>query len=410
MSVFSLASGKASQRSVLDSFFDDYQLVRIAMVLGGLAHLTVFAWSASWRFVVPYVTGLALTGTHALWCRLRRIHSPQSMLAFDVSLWGAVMVLSNEPVVNAALFAFLAVVTVVFATGRLMVAFLAYATGWYAIAHFDSSSITLDSLSILLAVMLITGGLAFMMLRVSRWLARLDANRSQMLGTVSHELRNNLTGTMGLTEIVSTDTGLSRQEAIELVTLAHQQAVDASEIVEDLLVATRVEGAALTVASDAVDLNHEVTTTARRFSGDGVNLIVRAEDDLPPAAADGLRVRQVLRNLVSNAVRYGGPSIRLTTRSTGESVQVIVDDDGEGVPREDEKTIFLPYRRSGSSPHHGSVGLGLWISRELAQAMGGTLEYRRTGGLTEFVLTLRVHAVPAKGGGPPPLVRATSLR
>jgi two-component system sensor histidine kinase KdpD len=197
---------------------------------------------------------------------------------------------------------------------------------------------------------------------------------------------------IGLTEVVSTNQTISAGEARELVALAHQQAVDANEIVEDLLTATRLERSALSVAMESVDVNHQVDTTVRRFSGEGVDIVVRAAPDLPPAGADELRVRQILRNLVSNAVRYGGPSIRITTSLSGEGIQISVADDGDGVPSEDEATIFLPYRRSTrSSKVAASVGLGLWISRQLADAMGGSLEYRRVDGWTEFVLALGIH-------------------
>ena len=141
----------------------------------------------------------------------------------------------------------------------------------------------------------------------------------------------------------------------------------------------------------AVNVNAEVETTARRFSGEGVGLSVQTTANLPLAEADELRVRQILRNLVSNAVRYGGSSIRITTLAVGDGIQVTVADDGEGVPPEDETTIFLPYRRSTRSSHAASVGLGLWISRQLADAMGGSLDYRRVDGWTEFVLTLGAH-------------------
>ncbi len=196
---------------------------------------------------------------------------------------------------------------------------------------------------------------------------------------------------MGLTEVVSTDRDMSGDEARELVALAHQQAVDANEIVEDLLTATRLERAALTVAMGSVNVNAQVETTVRRFSGEGVSLTAQMATDLPPAEADDLRVRQILRNLVSNAVRYGGSSIRITTSAVGDGVQVTVADDGAGVPSEDAATIFLPYRRSTRSSHVASVGLGLWISRQLADAMGGSLVYQRTDGWTEFVLKLAAH-------------------
>jgi signal transduction histidine kinase len=212
-----------------------------------------------------------------------------------------------------------------------------------------------------------------------------------MVGTVSHELRNNLTGMLGLTEIVMSTADLDPTEARELIGLAHQQAADANEIVEDLLTASRLEGAALTLNTELVDLNIEATDTTRRFKTEGTDIAVSLADGLRPAWADALRTRQIIRNLLSNAIRYGGENIIVSTRAVGDRVQVVVADDGNGVPPVDERTIFLPYRRSTEGRRDkSSIGLGLWICRQLAHGMGGQLDYRRVGGLTEFVLSLPV--------------------
>ena len=385
------SSPPASQPSSMDSFLDDYQKVRLAVSLFGLAILLALAPSEGFSSLLPYITSLGVIGSHAVWCRLRHIRSPRSMLLLDTTVWGVIIALAKDLSVSAAVLAFLAVLVVLFSDGAWRVGFLAASAGWYGLAVGRTDQLVPISLGPVLGVFLITGGMAAMIVRVRGWLGRLDAGRSQMLGTVSHELRNNLTGVMGLTEIVSTNRELNADEARELVALAHQQAVDANEIVEDLLTATRLERAALSIAMKSVIVNDEVETTARRFSGEGVRLSVHTATDLPSAEADGLRVRQILRNLVSNAVRYGGPSIRITTFAAGDDIKVTVADDGEGVPPEDETTIFLPYRRSTRSIDAASVGLGLWISRQLAVAMGGSLEYRRVDGWTEFVLTLRAH-------------------
>src|SRR5690606_4703982 len=92
--------------------------------------------------------------------------------------------------------------------------------------------------------------------------------------------------------------------------------------------------------------------------------------------------------------------IRICTSVTGDRLAVTVADDGDGVPVEDAKNIFLPYRRSSTTHHAASVGLGLWISRALAQAMGGTLDYGRADGWTEFTLTIGLHddTNPPPGG------------
>jgi len=235
------------------------------------------------------------------------------------------------------------------------------------------------------------------MWRVKRWLGRLDANRSQMLGTVSHELRNNLTGMIGMTELVGSEE-LDPAEVRELIALAHLQAVDAAEMVEDLLTATRLERSALHVEMTSVDVNGEVETTVRRFVGEGMAIEVGLLVDLPAARGDALRVRQVLRNLVSNAARYGGSSVAVRTTHDGDHVRIVVSDDGDGVPGEDEGTIFLPYRRSTTTKRHlASVGLGLWISRQLAHAMGGSLEYQRLNNRTEFVFIMGRHDTESSG-------------
>jgi signal transduction histidine kinase len=382
------------QRSSMESFLDEYQLVRLALSVGGLVLISAFYIGGYWlRLLVPLAIGLGAMGLHAFWCRFRHVRSPNSMLFLDLTLWGSLMLLMKDmPVVTTVSVTFLAVQVVLFADGYWMAGFLAYIGTWYGISYFLGQGLNMESSPMFSAVVLTVGGLAAVMYRVRGWLGRLDGNRSQMLGTVSHELRNNLTGMMGLTEVLRNTTDLSQDETQELLGLAHQQAVDATEIVEDLLTASRLESSVLSVDVEAVDMNLEVSTTVRRFVGEGTVVSAQLDEGLPLATGDSLRVRQVLRNLVSNAVRYGGSAIRVTTRAAGDEVQVVVSDNGQGVPSADETTIFLPYRRSTNTRRDAaSVGLGLWICRQLAHAMGGTLEYRRVDESTQFILTLAAH-------------------
>ncbi len=159
---------------------------------------------------------------------------------------------------------------------------------------------------------------------------------------------------------------------------------------EDLLTMSRVERSALTVEVEDVDLNAEIGKVVHRFMGEGKSVELQLGDDVGTVSADDLRVRQVVRNLVSNAIRYGGPNVVVSSSVASDGVTVIVRDDGDGVPEEDVAAIFLPYKRSNATKRHSSsIGLGLWISRQLAQAMGGSLEYRRTDGHTEFVFSLK---------------------
>lgn len=79
----------------------------------------------------------------------------------------------------------------------------------------------------------------------------------------------------------------------------------------------------------------------------------------------------------------------MATKETGDTIQITVRDNGVGVPAEEESSIFLPYQRSTQGRRDAaSIGMGLWICRQLADAMGGHLDYQRRNGLTEFILTL----------------------
>jgi signal transduction histidine kinase len=107
------------------------------------------------------------------------------------------------------------------------------------------------------------------------------------------------------------------------------------------------------------------------------------------AMADPVRVRQILRNLLTNALRYGGPEITITTHRDGPEVTLVLSDNGDGIPPEHRKRIFDPYHRGQKGlSRSDSVGLGLAVSRQLARLMDGDLTLRTDLGPATFQLTL----------------------
>lgn len=377
-------------KSLVESFLDEYQLLRFLLGAGGLVALVTFVLLGVPGDDLPIAAALVVVTAHAWWSRKNGVRAPLTMLTLDITAWGWVMYVNADTIaISTASFGFLALVIALFADKRWMAPFAAYATAWYGLAHFSVNPGTIESVGVFLSVLITAGSVGVVVFRVRRWLDRLDGNRSQMLGTVSHELRNNLTGMMGMTELVSTDHEMSGEEARELTGLAHQQAVEASEIVEDLLTMSRVERSTLTVDVEDVHVNEEIRKVVHRFMGEDGSVELQLGDDVGTARADALRVRQVVRNLVSNAIRYGGPNVVVGSSVGSGGVTVVVRDDGDGVPNEDVAAIFMPYKRSNATKRHSSsIGLGLWISRQLAQAMGGSLEYRRSDDHTEFVFEL----------------------
>lgn len=111
----------------------------------------------------------------------------------------------------------------------------------------------------------------------------------------------------------------------------------------------------------------------------GTQLVLDLHDDAV-VLADPLRVTQVLDNLVTNALRYGGALVRVSATRAGSVVHLAVSDDGPGVPDDLVDTLFDAYVRGASSPGLGGSGLGLMIARKLCEAMGGSVSYAHDGG------------------------------
>lgn len=219
-------------------------------------------------------------------------------------------------------------------------------------------------------------------------------SKDELIATVSHELRTPLTTVVGLSaELSDYFEEFSVAEVRELLDLVSDQSVEAAAIVDDLLVAARAESGTLRVALAPVDLHLETKTTLR-------GLDVEQEVDchtagiVPMVFADATRVRQIIRNLLVNAKRYGIPPIRVVVLDAGEEVWVEVRDQGRPIPEGEVDRIFERYYRARQIPGMTpSAGLGLTVSRELARAMGGDLAYHHDG---ESVFTLEL-PIPAAG-------------
>jgi phosphoethanolamine N-methyltransferase len=126
----------------------------------------------------------------------------------------------------------------------------------------------------------------------------------------------------------------------------------------------------------------------------------RGTVDLTPglvAWADPVRLRQIIRNLLSNRTRYGGPGHRVSTRTEGEMVLIEVADDGPPIPEDRREAIFLPFESGHDDRPSDSAGLGLSVARDLARAMGGDLVYDHAGGYSILTVSLPLHAAATVG-------------
>jgi len=214
---------------------------------------------------------------------------------------------------------------------------------------------------------------------------QLLADKDRFVASVSHELRTPLAAVVGLAHTLS-DAGpsLSQDEKDEFTQLIVEQSEEVAAIVDDLLVAARAGSGHLALVVGEVNLFEEVKAIAP-----GEFPMDISGDDTLVAVGDPIRVRQVLRNLVSNAQRYGGKKKRVRISRSGIMGIVRVQDNGEPIPATESESIFAAYGRAHDRPGRtDSVGLGLTVSRQLARMMGGDVTYSHDGKWAAFELSL----------------------
>lgn len=216
----------------------------------------------------------------------------------------------------------------------------------------------------------------------NRELRELGEARERFMSTVAHELRNAVSAAnLAVHLLGERPAGTADEATAELIDLAVSGVDDAAAIVSGLL---GYGPAATHVSPQRIDLVAIARTAARA---------TRTPIEAPPGrvevTADPIRVRQIVRNLLDNAERYGGTHRLVAVRREQERGIIAVVDDGSGVEATVADSLFEPYATSGREiGGRPSLGLGLSVSRDLARAMGGDLSYHRTGALTEFRLTL----------------------
>lgn len=212
--------------------------------------------------------------------------------------------------------------------------------------------------------------------RAERELAALMVSKDELVASVSHELRTPITTIYGMAfELRDNSADFSADETRELIEIIAEQSRELSNIVEDLLVASRSDLNTLAVRPEVVDMRSEIAQIVASSAPESASAV-----DVPEgifALADPLRLRQIVRNLLTNARRYGGETVTIHAGTDKRIVYIRVIDNGPGIAEHEREAIFQPYVRAASDRAlPGSIGLGLPVSRRLARLMGGDLVYR----------------------------------
>ncbi|PNA23359.1 hybrid sensor histidine kinase/response regulator [Pseudomonas sp. MPR-ANB1] len=216
-----------------------------------------------------------------------------------------------------------------------------------------------------------------------------EANRakSTFLATMSHEIRTPMNAVIGMLELTlkRADQGHLDRPAIEV---AYNSAKDLLELIGDILDIARIESGRLSLAPERVNLKEVIESVVRVFDGlarqKTLSLLLEFKPELEDTDVliDPLRFKQVLSNLVSNAIKFterGQVKIKVDVQATEMPQQVelklVVEDTGIGISRDDQLRLFEPFAQADNSGHlaRSGAGLGLVICRSLCSMMGGQL-------------------------------------
>jgi len=203
------------------------------------------------------------------------------------------------------------------------------------------------------------------------------AAKMEFLATTSHEIRTPLNGILGMTQVMLTDRSLD-PTLKDRIGIVHSAGENMRLLVDDILDVAKMETGKLSVGTGVIELKSTLRQVAQvwrlQAEAAGVALVLDLDDCPERIEGDGSRLRQIVFNLLSNAMKFTAKGeVQLSAARAGDRVHIKVRDSGIGIAREWHESIFELFQQvdGGTTRQYGGTGLGLAICRNLARAMGG---------------------------------------
>ncbi|HEY1913358.1 MAG TPA: response regulator [Vicinamibacterales bacterium] len=236
-------------------------------------------------------------------------------------------------------------------------------------------------------------------------LERSNQYKSEFLANMSHELRTPLNSSLILSKLLADNKdGNLTAEQVRFAQTISSAGNDLLALINDILDLSKIEAGKIEISAEVVPLRRLLDGLVKTFQASadekGLGLSLVVDSTAPPSIdTDPQRLGQILKNLLSNALKFtekGQVSLRVVS-DTPESVSFAVRDTGIGIPPHQQSVIFEAFRQADGGMHrkYGGTGLGLSISRDLARLLGGEIEVRSDAGEgSEFTLVLPRHYTP----------------
>ncbi|QKE61899.1 response regulator [Aquipseudomonas campi] len=232
--------------------------------------------------------------------------------------------------------------------------------------------------------------------------------KSMFLANMSHELRTPMNAILGYSDLMQRDSTLQGVQR-DYLAIVNKSGAHLLNLINDVLDMAKIESGQMQLALSAFDLANMVEDVARMLRGraeeKGLQLQVELAADLPRwISADERKLRQILVNLIGNAIKnttVGAISVRLSAQPQDGLIRLMLDvqDSGSGIAQSDLAAIFEPFVQGGRQASRSGTGLGLPITREFVQLMGGTITVESTVGQGS-VFHVEVNVEAAVAGAP----------
>lgn len=268
-----------------------------------------------------------------------------------------------------------------FLTMGLVIIISSLATYFIGVRYIEAPEIVA---MIVLALALILFIMSFIIMRSFERLAETNRMKSEFINVVSHQLRTPISSLRWVVDILTTDYHkINDSERHEYFDILKENIGRMGELVSDLLIVSRLETATLPFRKEKVflpSLVEEVLSSFLPFAkASNVEVEFKREDNLPNVFVDPSQVKQVLENLIHNAIRYikDKGKIKLSLFRKDKNIYFEITDNGVGIPKEDQKYIFQKFFRASNVIRHQTdgSGLGLYIAKSIIDKSGGKIGF-----------------------------------